>query len=511
MNKRSLKNKFWTMAFTGLLLWGGVVRVYAASEGSLLQSLEKDGEIIAYIESDSTVTSVDAQVAQYPCENVEVTTLENISVHTVILLDNSLSVTQENRGDIKEILRQYVQEMPENERVSLAAFGEDIQFLAEKSGDRNELAGLIDTIEFQDQDTYLTDFLYQALERIETDLEYTRFVVISDGVDNKAIGITKEELTDKLKDTSRPIYTIGHKYGENSDQLKNMFALSRITNGKEFLIEDFEDIGRIAEEIHDFSKISSLRMDIPRDVMDGGSKHILLNVHTQDGDLELTGEVCMPFGLVENEPEPTPEPTPQPTPEPTPQPALQASPEPVPTPAQAEKTSGVDPVKIAGLVVLVFGAAGFLICHKRNKDSNKVRESKKEKVEAASKSVKTVIPEPMSVEEPSGDETVVLDGRYLLVLRDRANPERIFRYPMDQHVVVGRNTDKVQIAVDYNRTISGQHCEFYVRGGCFFIRDMGSANHTYLGGHMLNGEAEVTSGSIVRMGEVEFGVEIMPI
>lgn len=508
MKMRGLKNKCRAVAFAILLLWGSGVRVYAASEGRLLQSLEKDGEIIAYIESDSAVTSVDAQVAQYPCENVEVTTLENISVHTVILLDNSLSITQENRGNIKEILTQYVQEMPENEAVSLATFGEDMQFLAEKSGDRDELAGVIDTIEFQDQDTYLTDFLYQALERIEADPEYTRFIVISDGVDNKAIGITKEELTDKLKEMPRPIYTIGHEYAENSDQLKNMFALSRITNGKELLIEDFEDISQIVEEIHDFSKISSLRMDIPKDVMDGGSKHILLNVHTQGGDLELTGEVSMPFGLVENEPEPTPRPTPEPIPEPTPQPASQTSPEPVPAPVQAEKASGADPVKIVGLVVLIFGVAGFLVCQKKSKNSNKTSDPKKKKVEAAPGSV---IPEPTPVEETSGDETVVLDGRYLLVLRDKANPERIFRYPMDQHVVVGRNTDKVQIAIDYNRTISGQHCEFYVRGGRFLIRDMGSANHTYLSGHMLNGEAEVTSGSIVRMGEVEFGVEIMPI
>ncbi len=51
--------------------------------------------------------------------------------------------------------------------------------------------------------------------------------------------------------------------GEFRIQLKNMFALSRITNGKEQLIEDFE-IRSDCDEIHDFSNVYSLRMDTRR-------------------------------------------------------------------------------------------------------------------------------------------------------------------------------------------------------------------------------------------------------
>ena len=509
MKKRNLTNRFWAMALFALLLLENTTRVCAAPAGSLLQILTDEQEIVAYIECDGAVTSADAQVAQYPCESVEVGGPQSIRVHTVILLDNSLSITEDNRKQIREILKRYVGNLPENEVVSLATFGEDLQFLAEKSGDKDELTGWIDAIEFHDQDTYLTDFLYQALERIEKDPEYTRFIVISDGVDNKAIGITKEELTDKLKETSRPVYTIGHKYGENSDQLKNMFALSRITNGKEQLIEDFEDAAQIADEIHDFSNVYSLRMDIPQEVMDGAGKSVLLNIHSREGDLELTGEVSMPFGLAEKEPQPTPQPTAQPTPKQTPQPT--AEPEPVPTPDPVDESSGADPVKLAGLAILILAVAGFFVYQKKGRDGKKDKPPKEKKAAGKPKAAKPVAAQPVPAQEPAGDETVVLDGRYLLVLRDRANPERIFRYPMDQHVVVGRNTDKVQIAIDYSRTISGQHCEFYVRGGRFFLRDMGSANHTCLNGRRINGEAEVSSGSIVRLGEVEFSVEIMPI
>ena len=50
--------------------------------------------------------------------------------------------------------------------------------------------------------------------------------------------------------------------------------------------------------------------------------------------------------------------------------------------------------------------------------------------------VKPPVPEPAPKSVPEEDETTISDGRYLLVLRDRANPERIFRYLMDGHSLV---------------------------------------------------------------------------
>ena len=125
--------------------------------------------------------------------------------------------------------------------------------------------------------------------------------------------------------------------------------------------------------------------------------------------------------------------------------------------------------------------------------------------------MKPPVPEPAPKSVSEEDETTILDGRYLLVLRDRANPERIFRYPMDGHVIVGRNIDMVQIPVDYDQTVSGQHCEFYIKNNRFFIRDMNSVNHTYLENTLITSEREIISGSIVRLGAVEFSVEFMPI
>lgn len=503
------KIKSLMIIFVILILWGGDRKAYAAASVDLLQISTEGESIIAYLECDSKINSVKAQVAQYPCENVELIMPEDISIHTVIMIDNSLSVTESNRENIKNILREYVQELPEKEMISLAVFGEEIQFLTEKSQNREELTQLIDAIEFHDQDTYLTDFLFQALQKIENDSDFTRFIIISDGVDNKAIGITKEELTDKLKESSRPIYTIGHIYGENDSQLKNMFALSRVSNGKELLIEDFEDISLIAKEVHDFSGLYALKTEIPEDVMDGGNRYVLLSLSTDGGDWEITGEAPMPFGLIEKAeavPEPTQEPTPNPTIQPTPEPTLA----PEPTPASVKESGGLGLEKVIGGIVLILAIIVFYFYQKRNKSDKKKKKPGKKPVTPV-KPTKPSKPETESGNKPVEEETVILDGRYLLVLRDRLSPEKIFRYPLDGNVIVGRNVDRVQVAIDSSRTISGQHCEFYVKANRFFVRDLNSINHTYLDGKMIKGEAEVVSGSIVKLGEAEFCIEIMPI
>lgn len=536
MGKTGFRIKLWAVISAILVALGSSGHVYAAAECSLLQILINGKEIVSYVECDSGIHSAKAQVARYPCESVEIIQPDDISIHTVILLDNSLSISKSNRENIKNILRQYVQELPEKEVVSFAVFGEEIQFLSEKSQDTEGLLQLIDEIEFHDQNTFLTDYLFQAVEKIENDPEYTRFIVISDGVDNKAIGITKEELASKLKETPRPIYTIGHKYKDNSEELKNMFSLSRVTGGKEFLIDDFENIRSIVDEIHDFSHIYSIKTDIPQDVMDGGERHVLLNLQTDEGEAEVTGQVSMPFGLVESAPESMPEPTPEPTPEvvdviETPEPDEEESPE-----QDAQGTDGYEPgkperdmeknkgqvLKIAEIIILA-AAAALLILYQKKKKKNSDKQSNNDKPKKGKPnkdkpkknmpviSSKPSVPEAMPDNPPVENATMILDGRYLLVLRDRANPERVFRYPMDGHVIVGRNTDMVQIPVDYNLTVSGRHCEFYIKNNRFFIRDINSANHTYLDGRMISGEAEIMSGNIVRLGEVEFSVEIMPI
>lgn len=481
-----------------------------AAEGYKLLQVDTDGnQIVAYIEGDTDISQVECQIGMVPCEEVRIETMKEaaFSFHTIILVDNSLSITKENRDKALDLLRKYVQEKNDQEYVSIAVYGEDIEFLIEKSQDVQALQEAIDGIEQYNQDTYLTDILYDLLDTLETG-EYTRFIVVSDGVDNKSIGITKEELTAKLKDNSHPVYALGHVYKNNETELENMFALSRATNGKEFLLDDIEDVAVIAAELKNVQDIMCVRAAIPGELHDGSSKSVLFTIQNNSGTHEVKAQVDLPFSL--REPEPKPEPTQEPTPtiEPTIEPEPEPEEEPAEIPEPEEKESGI-PIGAIVAVLVILGAIVALVINKKSRKTEKKPKEKKK----AEKPI--TVPEPKPSQEyipvPDPEMTVMLDRRYLLVLKDIHSPGRIFKYPLDDKVVIGRNTDKVNIAIDYNLTVSGQHCEIYARNNRFYIRDLNSSNKTCLNGYEVKTETELFSGSIIKVGEVEFSVEMLPI
>ena len=523
-----MKNRKYSMGMTAaLVLLIGMISssyVMAAQDYRLLQ-VDTDGDqVVTYIEGDTAIEGIECQIGMIPCEEVRIEKMtENpFSFHTIILVDNSLSVTQENKDKIFDLLGTYVQEKNGNEYISLAVYGEDIEFLIEKSQDAQALQEAIDSIQQNNQDTYLTDIMYDLLDTLEEG-EYTRFIVVSDGVDNKSIGITKEELTAKLKEHSYPIYTLGHIYKNNEEQLENMFALSRATNGKEFLLDEIEDVASVVAELKNVQELMCVHTTIPNELRDGSSMSMLLTITNASGRHEIKTQIELPFALREEEPEPVAEPesTPEPEPAPEPEPQPEPEPEPVVEPVEApvaETTGNSSIVSILGVVVVIIAVIALIITIRkgRKKDSQDTKEKKKaeKKMEIPGKEpnpqqLSSTSPEAEFIPDP--DMTMVLERRYLLVLKDVQSPGRIFKYPLDNKVVIGRSVDKVNIAIDYNMTVSGQHCEITSRNNRFFIRDLNSSNKTCLNGHVLKEEAEIFSGSIIKVGEVEFSVEMIPI
>ena len=148
---------------------------------------------------------------------------------TLILVDHSLSIPKADRSKTKEMLVDLIAEKKDNELVRIATFDQGVHYLTEYITDYTELKKAVQSIEYKDQETYLTDVLYEVLEKdfLASEDIYNRIIIISDGVDNKALGYTKEELYTKVKERAIPVYTIGCSDGKNEEQLKNMFAISR--------------------------------------------------------------------------------------------------------------------------------------------------------------------------------------------------------------------------------------------------------------------------------------------
>jgi len=56
--------------------------------------------------------------------------------------------------------------------------------------------------------------------------------------------------------------------------------------------------------------------------------------------------------------------------------------------------------------------------------------------------------------------------------------------------------------------VSNQHCAISSRDGCFFIRDLGSTNGTFINEEPLRGQRKLQHGDTLRIGPLDFDIEI---
>jgi FHA domain len=73
-------------------------------------------------------------------------------------------------------------------------------------------------------------------------------------------------------------------------------------------------------------------------------------------------------------------------------------------------------------------------------------------------------------------------------------------------VSLGRSAD-ADIRLD-DRYASGIHARLFNRSGAYFVEDMNSTNGTLLNSRELHGEAELSPGDLIRIGDTQFRFEV---
>lgn len=510
--------------------------VTAKEQALIMQSAVAGNEIQLYIRGAESYEEATAQIGMDVAPIVE--TADTTSVHTIILVDNSLSITEENQEKIQEFITEYVGQKADSEKISVAVFGEEIEYLIEEETDAANIVEVLGQIEYRNQDSFLTDILYDEIMGLQDETEYTRFIVATDGVDNKAIGYTKEELQELLKKKNYPVYALGCVYKDNSAELENLFSIARLTQGRYFLLDDYEEYQEIVRTFGE--TIGVIGIEIPTECRDGSEKSILLTMETEAGTVEMTSRVSMPFQVKEQEEEETraesvtvPETDLKETSEESVE-SENVAEEPVSETAAVmemesepvKEEGSVDYLTIGGIILVVLAVAALIVQQvMRKKKSGKKadKESGPTKKEIDAVSDGNVNPE--SVKEPAmeGDMgatvvlkeegTVFLDWNrndYIVVLKDKNDPNKIFRYPIGEGVVIGRKKEAgVQIVLNYDDSVSKRHCVITASNGHFFIEDLHSSNKTYLNGEVVEEKKEFTPGSMIKIGRLEMALDVV--
>lgn len=506
------KCKVWMFSvLLATLLFGVTV---CAEENIKVMEIQDQGEtpsvFVKGIESDSF--EVTALVGNSECDSVSVHSVsaENIPVKTLILLDNSLSIPDASRDSVKNVISELIAGRAKNEQFALATFGEDIEMLVDFTDDYAQLKAAVDGIEFQDRETYLTDVLYDLIKNqsygMDQELAYKRVFVVSDGVDNKSLGYTKEELYNVLSESSVPIYTLGvyNKKKSNSDELSNMFALSRQTNADSFLLNELEDPMTVVSSLAEDQKIVRFDVVPAQNERDGSEKTITFTISNPDATFKVD-KVRMPqevIEVVQEEPEEV---------------IVEKEPEPEPEPVQPDdEIDGKIIAIIAAVFIFVIAViTGIIILIvslvKKKKEQNKVIE-----VDNIFASMdENTVTECLGAQSASGSdgETVlILDSSSsrgcILTLTDINQPAHSFSKSFSGRIVIGRSAANTDICIDYDKSVSSRHCAIERRGNSFYLIDLGSSNGTYLNESKVLSEVEIYSGGIIKLGRVQLRVEM---
>ena len=505
-----------TAALFLTVLWAALCGLYSyAATDNVVWAAVKEQKAVLYLPQEAQKVT-ECLVGTVRCSDIrtkEISQLEH-PVHTLILLDNSLSIPKDSRETISKILQNLIGNRMQGELYTIATISDDIRYLCTAESDYLSLGSAIDSITYENQNTQLSDRVYEAVQKLhESDVnQFCRVVIISDGVDDKQIGYTHTELETLLRSCGYPIYTVG--CGSNDTEarrtrLENLFALSRVNRGQTFYLGDTTDTFAIAKGICEYNAAQQVMVTLPDEVCDGSVRALQI---TSEAGVYNT-QLEMPFVAA---------------------PAASASV--ASSAAPSEAASSAAPVEqkadssikdklplIAlaggGAVVVVAAVVAAAVLLKRKKNAAKEEPVEKEELPKRGGSVIVTVDDGVSSiqqawnepskpvappvqaqnpgrnvirEEASPNDTIRIfsktaSGRTFCLV-NLNNPACTYEVPLKGTVRIGRNPD-CNLVLD-RPSVSKYQCEISMQEGRVYIKNLSSTNRTQVNGHPLM-EAEV--------------------
>lgn len=287
--------------------------VYAAEIG-IINTRVYEGDIYVYVRGITQIQDgISVQIGNTMCasDKVSAVTFQDmeISVKTLVLIDNSKSIPEKGQKDIHEIMEKLIAASRENEQIKIGTFSDKVSYLSDYTGDKDILNNVINGISYYDQDSFLGDVLYEEMNTLnekETD-SCIRILVISDGADDNSIGYTNDEIRSYIGENSYQVYTVGIPGKDNSQELEVLFSFSRAAKSNYFLMDGSIVAEDVVNTLQRDQEGVCLKITPDESLKDGSEKNILLQLNTPESSAQLTTSVYMPFGAGISINDPVPE------------------------------------------------------------------------------------------------------------------------------------------------------------------------------------------------------------
>jgi hypothetical protein len=197
-----------------------------------------------------------------------------VTVRTTILLDVSASMPAQARESVRSFIGALIEGVGKNEQCRLAAFGEQLSVLQDFTSDRYDLAAAASGIEFDSQQSRLYDAVYGTIPEggpLGGSPCYYRTIVVTDGADDAAGGITKEELYLRLQASAYPIDVVAVSKASQAEPDKELSALTRMSGGRYASLSSETDAGGLASSLGT-GGVVWLRAVLPSSLLDGSTR-----------------------------------------------------------------------------------------------------------------------------------------------------------------------------------------------------------------------------------------------
>ncbi len=454
----------------------------------------------------------------------------------ILLVDVSRSLTNRQFGPIRQALTAWVERMTPNDRAALIEFGDGVRTLVDFTADQAALQAAITELGPTDDFTFLHQALVRGMtlgrQAVDGVPRRRAVIVLTDGLDDVAGGVTAEEVFEAMTEDPVPIHAIGFsKPGRNNEAgFKALGRFARASGGtfvdgtRQPLTDAYEQIGMAVNEVY------HVALRCAACIADGGRYRVQLVLHSAGASLRDAIELRLYPATEDTAPEaPAVEAPAQDTDEPV-EPAAdtapaesgavpeppETAPEVSPAPEAASESlaqSGEQPATVSPASwwqrpEVLGGGAGLLLLllllvlwRRRSKNSaTELEPDEMPEVQQETATEEPAVPSPTKAEStpvptapPRSIGLTALDGG---AYRD---------FSLSAPLTIGRD-EANRWPLPGDDTVSSDHAQILERRGVIVLEDLGSTNGTFLNGVRVKTANPLHDDDLIRIGELELRV-----
>jgi VWFA-related protein len=173
---------------------------------------------------------------------------ESIATTVVLVVDRSGSMEEEDRiGGLKRAVRSFLEKLPEGSKVSVIAFGSDVDRLTDFTTDRAQVQQAVDALKPEGA-TRFYDAVAEALQMLDRESGRRVVLALTDGEDTFSQTATLESVIASGQRLGLPVYTLGLGTEEEIES-GDLRRLATATRGQYYPARNSDELRAIYEQI----------------------------------------------------------------------------------------------------------------------------------------------------------------------------------------------------------------------------------------------------------------------